>query len=470
MEITGKRHGVVERPARGNLLRFLFGRWSVVLAVADALALAFVAVMCRSVPFELIVAFVVTIPLLFMSTGLYSGRLDSISFDEAPVAIHVITLSAMTLVTLNFMIFRLPLAPVQVLQLWLAAVVCVPIARTLGAPLHRVVVRTSVRRNTIIVGSGQSAVLVANKIDAHPELGLTVSGFVDEGPRQSVRGRHEPLLGNVKHLAKAIHDHDVEVVVLAFVKNNYMDILKALYRAEPKVEVLIMPRYFEFLSAGVRIDDLAGMPMLGMNRKDPSLVQRLVKRIEDVVCGSLLLLIALPLFPSIALAIKLDSPGPVFFNHPRIGKDGRPFKVYKFRSMEQDADKDEKALEKLGEEDPRGLKNRADVRVTRVGRILRKTSLDELPQLFNVIKGDMSLVGPRPPVASEVEAYEEWQKKRLSVRPGITGLWQVSGRSNLPFDERIWLDFMYIDSWSPWLDLRILLQTIPAVISMRGAY
>jgi exopolysaccharide biosynthesis polyprenyl glycosylphosphotransferase len=326
------------------------------------------------------------------------------------------------------------------------------------------------KRRTLIIGSGMAAVLVAEKIERHPEYGLGVVGFVDEGPRKSVRGRREPLLGGIAELSDIIERESAELVILGYTVNNTKDILGALYHVEPKVEVLMLPRYFEFVSAGMKVDDLVGIPMLRLNRRRPTGPERTAKRAEDLILGGLFSLLVLPLVPLVALAIKLDSPGPVFFKHERVGKNGRPFYLYKFRSMRVDADHDGEALSKLADEDPRSLKNRQDGRITRVGAFLRKYSIDELPQFYNVLKGDMSLVGPRPSVATEVEAYEEWQRKRLSVPPGITGIWQTHGRSDLPFDERVWLDFMYIDSWSVGLDLRIILQTIPAVISTEGAY
>jgi exopolysaccharide biosynthesis polyprenyl glycosylphosphotransferase len=177
-----------------------------------------------------------------------------------------------------------------------------------------------------------------------------------------------------------------------------------------------------------------------------------------------------PFFVAIAIAIKLDSPGPVFYRQERVGKDGARFGMLKFRSMRQDADRLLEALRQKNEATGPLFKMRDDPRVTRVGRILRRLSLDELPQLFNVLRGEMSLVGPRPPIPSEVAEYEEWQFGRLRAVPGITGLWQVSGRSDVPFHDMVRLDLHYIRNWSLALDLAILLRTIPAVLTSRGAY
>jgi len=190
----------------------------------------------------------------------------------------------------------------------------------------------------------------------------------------------------------------------------------------------------------------------------------------DIVIAITVLTLAAPLMLLIAIAIKLDSPGPVFFRQVRVGKGGKPFVLYKFRSMVDGAERQQAALRKAYGRGPLLFKLRDDPRVTRVGRILRRTSLDELPQFFNVLKGEMSVVGPRPPVPEEVAAYEDWHLQRLMVTPGLTGLWQVNGRSDLSFDEMVRLDLYYAEHWSLWLDLKLILRTIPVVLTGRGAY
>jgi exopolysaccharide biosynthesis polyprenyl glycosylphosphotransferase len=340
--------------------------------------------------------------------------------------------------------------------------------------------RTRVARKTLIIGSGMAAVLLAEKIQSHHELNLDTVGFVDDGPRTYVRGRREPLLGDLSRLCDIIEATGAKVVIFAYTQNATPDILAALYHAQPKVELLMMPRYFEFVSTGMQVEGLAGMPLLRMNRPELTVIERACKRAEDLIIAGIASLFVAPFVPFIALAIKLDSPGPVFYTDQRIGKGGKPFRMFKFRSMTDDVDEcdakaaaaaaGEKAMAGArGDDDPR-LKGKAVWRVTRVGQFMRTTSIDELPQLWNVLRGDMSLVGPRPPMPDEVAWYQEWHKRRLAVSPGLTGMWQVSGRSDLPFDEMVWLDCAYVDSWSLWLDFTILLQTIPAVLSRRGAY
>src|SRR5690606_560471 len=196
----------------------------------------------------------------------------------------------------------------------------------------------------------------------------------------------------------------------------------------------------------------------------------LLKRTMDIVGASFAIVLLSPLFALIALLIKLDSPGPVLFRQKRIGKNGVPFQMYKFRSMVHDAEAQKKKLKKLNEMDGPVFKIRRDPRVTRVGAFLRKYSLDELPQLFNVLAGQMSAIGPRPPLPEEVERYSDHHWRRLDVRPGMTGLWQVSGRSNLSFEEWTDLDIQYIERWSIGLELRILIRTIPVVLKGKGVY
>jgi exopolysaccharide biosynthesis polyprenyl glycosylphosphotransferase len=195
-----------------------------------------------------------------------------------------------------------------------------------------------------------------------------------------------------------------------------------------------------------------------------------LKRMVDLLLVGVGLVAAAPLLAAIAVGIKLDSPGPIFYRQQRVGKDGRPFRMIKFRSMRQDADRQLEALRAQNEATGPLFKMKNDPRITRVGRVLRRLSLDELPQLFNVLKGEMSLVGPRPPIPAEVEEYEDWQCGRLRAVPGITGLWQVSGRSEVPFHDMVRLDLHYVRNWSLALDLEILWRTIPAVLTSRGAY
>lgn len=434
------------------------------------LMIAVAAWSVAGLPLVLQVTYVVGTTCGFALSGMYKPRLRNDSLRYVPATIAIVTVAVMAFVTGGLLFADFQATLVQTGRLWAQTLAMLVVGRIVAQPIRRVLFAQAARRKALIVGSGLSAVLVAQKIQSHPELGLETIGFVDDGPRTSVRGREEPLLGDLSQLAQVIEESGAEMVIFSYTHNSLAEQLLALTEAELRVEVLLMPRFFEFVSAGMRVDDLGGLPMLRVDRSELTPGERFVKRTEDLVLGGFVALLCLPFLPIIALLIKLDSPGPVFYKHERLGKDGKPFLMYKFRSMRKCADHELEALAKLAEEDPRGRKMKQDPRITKLGAFLRKSSIDEIPQIINVLKGEMSLVGPRPAVADEVAAYDDWQRKRLVMVPGITGMWQVNGRSDAPFDERIWLDFMYIDSWSLWLDLSILLQTVPAVLSAKGAY
>jgi exopolysaccharide biosynthesis polyprenyl glycosylphosphotransferase len=218
------------------------------------------------------------------------------------------------------------------------------------------------------------------------------------------------------------------------------------------------------------VEDLGGIPMIGVREISISSGGMLLKRVIDVVISVVGLILLFPVFLIIALIIRMDSPGPVFFTQIRVGKGENLFSCYKFRSMRPGAEAEQEQLRVYNEADGPIFKIRDDPRITRMGRILRRTSLDELPQLMNVLMGHMSVVGPRPAPPSEVQRYQAWHKRRLEVAPGITGLWQVSGRSELSFDEMVLLDLYYIENWSPFLDFQIILRTFPKMLTGQGAY
>jgi exopolysaccharide biosynthesis polyprenyl glycosylphosphotransferase len=240
------------------------------------------------------------------------------------------------------------------------------------------------------------------------------------------------------------------------------------------VEFRIAPTLLNCLPSKTEIDQVGSLPMVTLFRSPLSNGARIIKRASDLIVATLALTLLSPLWLLIALLIRLDSRGPVFYEQERVGMDGRIFLFYKFRSMQIGSDDtthreyqrayiNGRPDSNLGDDDRPVFKLRADERITRVGKLLRKTSLDELPQLFNVVRGDMSIVGPRPPIPYEVENYQLWHRKRLDMKPGITGLWQVSGRNRLPFDEMVRMDLYYIENWSLLLDIKIILQTLPVM-------
>lgn len=444
--------------------------WPWVFVLADAVTLAVVLYINRHIDPRLLAAFAAAVIGLFAVAGMYRPTLRISVLDQGPKATAMISVAAMIVLTVDFLTFGPSFDQPGFVVLWFSTATLMFFGRVAALPMRLAVAASAPKRRTVIIGSGTTAVLAAGKIDSHPDMGLEIVGFIDDGPRQSVRGRTEPLLGPLGKLESLIDRFKIEAVVLAFVKTGYGEILRALYRLEPKVDVLIIPRYFEYLSAGITLDALGNLPVMRLQHHNINRFSAFLKRTEDLGLAVLMLAITAPLWLLIAIAIKLDSPGPVFYSGLRIGRDLVPFKQLKFRTMHAGAENDRATIQAMKSEDERGWKLKDDPRITRMGRLLRKTSMDELPQLLNVIIGDMSFVGPRPPSEGELEAYDEWQRKRLTVRPGITGMWQVSGRSELPFDERIWLDFLYIDTWSIWLDFKIMVRTVGAVLTARGAY
>jgi exopolysaccharide biosynthesis polyprenyl glycosylphosphotransferase len=235
--------------------------------------------------------------------------------------------------------------------------------------------------------------------------------------------------------------------------------------------VQVVPDVFQLNLRQVQIENLAGIPLLHVNGFAPFPgINRLVKRAVDVALITVASPVLALVFAAVAVAIRLEGRGPILYTQARVGENGREFNIIKFRSMIPNADDLREALVRQSGEDPRHPKIKNDPRITRVGRFLRATSMDELPQFINVLRGDMSLVGPRPPTPAEVELYEPWHMQRLSIMPGLTGLWQISGRSDVPFDEMCLLDIYYIENWSIKMDAEILLLTIPRVLLRNGAY
>jgi exopolysaccharide biosynthesis polyprenyl glycosylphosphotransferase len=306
---------------------------------------------------------------------------------------------------------------------------------------------------------------------AQPELGFQIVGFVDEERTEDI-GRFQAL-GRPEDIPRLVDQLGVDEVIIALPAADHQRISQLLLScAERHVGFRIVPDFYELSLNQVDIVDVNGIPLIGLRYVHMSRANILIKRLIDVAAAGITLLLIWPLLLAIALLIKVESPGPVLVKQTRIGRGGRPFNFPKFRSMYQDADARLAQVLHLDEARSAGriFKVKNDPRRTRVGRWLRKFSFDELPQLWSVLKGDMSLVGPRPPFPHEVEKYEDWHRRRLDALPGITGLWQVSGRSNLTFDEMALLDIWYIENWSLGLDVKILLRTVPAVALGTGAY
>jgi exopolysaccharide biosynthesis polyprenyl glycosylphosphotransferase len=324
----------------------------------------------------------------------------------------------------------------------------------------------------IIVGAGEVGRTVMRTIVAHADLGYEIVGFVDDDPAKGATdiGRFKGL-GSLDNLARLVQDEVIDEVIITLPWQYHRKIMAIMAQCEREnVRARIVPDLFQMTLSRMSIAEVGGIPLIGVKQVRISPIVRILKRVVDVVFSLSVLFFCAPLMGLIALVIKLDSPGPVLFPQERMGKGGKPFTLYKFRSMTVGADEKKELLRNFNEAEGPIFKMKDDPRVTRLGRLLRRLSLDELPQFYNVLRGDMSLVGPRPPLQSEVTQYQAWHTRRLDVAPGITGLWQVSGRSELPFDEMALLDIYYIEHWSPALDLKIFLRTIPTVLFGDGAY
>ena len=327
-------------------------------------------------------------------------------------------------------------------------------------------------KRVLIAGAGEIARTVMRVVVANPECGFNIIGFVDDHPDRGETdiGRFQAL-GKVSNLPDILTAKNIDEVIITLPWQYHRKIIQIMAICERlNVSTRIVPDMFQIRLSHMHVEEIAGVPMIGVKETGISGLNQLIKRAIDVGVSILILILTAPLAGLLALIIKLESPGPVLFMQKRVGKDGRIFTLYKFRSMVDGADTQKAALLNLNEADGPLFKIKDDPRMTRLGRLMRRLSIDELPQLYNVLAGDMSLVGPRPPIPSEVAQYQEWHKRRLEVAPGLTGLSQVSGRSELTFDETALLDIYYIENWSPSLDTKILLQTIPRVIFGSGAY
>jgi exopolysaccharide biosynthesis polyprenyl glycosylphosphotransferase len=332
-------------------------------------------------------------------------------------------------------------------------------------------------QHTLIVGAGKVGELVAEKIAAHPEAGLRVLGFVDANPRRLDRAPDElgpglPVLGTADDLERLVDEYDVDRVIIAFSLEGHERQL-ALVRGlvEDGVEVDLVPRLFEVIGSGVKVGSIEGLPLFGVPSLRLSRSARALKRTFDVLASAFLLFLLLPVLVLICLGVRFDSKGPVLFRQTRIGANGEPFTIFKFRSMHVAADELKAQVAHLNlyesRGDPRMFKVENDPRVTGFGRYIRRYFVDELPQLLNVLRGEMSLVGPRPLIPEEDKHVVAWQRSRLALKPGITGPWQVLGGNDIPFDEMVKLDYLYVTGWTLGTDVRLLLQTCSAVARRR---
>jgi exopolysaccharide biosynthesis polyprenyl glycosylphosphotransferase len=329
-------------------------------------------------------------------------------------------------------------------------------------------------RHLLILGFNEQAFQMARRIDANQVLGYKIVGFISEQPgavpETHTPGNH-PVVGALKDLQRILEEGPVDEIILCLPFMNHIASIGEAVRLAQELGIVV--RLFpdqasSALLSRLHVERFEGDYVITLFREQ-MLMQLLGKRLMDITLSLLALVLLSPFLIVLALIIKFSSPGPILFAQERVGMNKRRFKLYKFRSMYQDAEKRRRELEHLNEMDGPVFKIKNDPRVTPIGRFIRKTSIDELPQLFNVLTGHMSLVGPRPPLLAEVDRYEWLYRRRLSIKPGITCFWQISGRNEISFKQWMDLDKQYIDNWSLWLDVKILAQTIPAVLFRKGA-
>lgn len=409
-------------------------------------------------------------PAVFMAYGLYERQTRAIaprSLDEILDLFHALLAGSLVLLVVDqgtkWAFDWAVYSPLESAMFLACTLVLVPLGRSC---VRTWVLPNVLRpRRALIVGAGPEGRTVQRKLEAHPEFSLQVIGFVDDERDRDVLGTHEDL-------PRLIDTLEVEWVVVATTEptNELLDLMREVRR--PDVHLSIVPSYSELFASNATIEELEGIPIVSLPPMRLSRSIRTVKRAIDIVASGLGLLVLTPLLAAIAIAIRIDSPGPIFFRQRRHGRGGSVFEIVKFRTMVADAEAQRMAMAHMNEMEGSGplFKMANDPRITKIGAFLRKTSLDELPQLWNVLRGEMSLVGPRPFVVHESEQITGWAGRRLDTTPGITGLWQILGRNDIPFDEMVKLDYVYVTNWSLWWDIKILLRTIPTVLGRKGAY
>ncbi len=408
--------------------------------------------------------------LVFLLLSVYTRR-PWRAVDEALSLIAAVTVAALTLAGVLYFTDR-GVSRLQLLTFYALDLVFLVGYRLALRLLGRAVRRAKMpARRVLIVGAGEAGREMLETILRRPQAGLEPVGFLDDElpPGTTVGGY--PVLGGTDDIAPQVQAQRVDEVVIALPAEESDRIFGLItHLRELPVRIRLLPDYVKLTLFRTSVEDFADVPLITLRQPALSPFERQVKRAFDLVVGGLALLLSLPLMVLIAIAIRLDTRGPVIYKQRRIGEGGKPFWMYKFRSMVVGADEQLDRVIHYTEDGKLLFKRRDDPRVTRVGRVLRRFSLDELPQLWNVLKGDMSLVGPRPELPWIVEQYEPWQHQRFAVPQGITGWWQVNGRSDKPMHLHTEEDLYYIRNYSFWLDVRILWATVGAVLKGRGAF
>jgi len=409
---------------------------------------------------------------IFAIRRLYTIRLTGTWFRQAWTIASSATMGMAFLITYYFVFEPPSNSRLLVPFVWAMSIIILCLGRLIASVVMGLLYRLGIAETRLlVVGSGRLGKMIMQHIAANPNLGYALVGFLhDMEAPPSDFGRFK-MLGTLEDLGLVIRSMQVDEVIIALPAHLHQQCIRTVRLCERVgASFKLVPDLYELSLSRIDMEAVEGIPLIGIKQASLNSVQRAIRRAVDILVAILLIVLGSPLWLCIALAIRLDSPGRVIYKTTRIGLNGKPFKMYKFRSMYNGSDKLKATLMAQNEAQGPLFKMRDDPRITPMGRFLRRRSLEEIPQLINVIRGEMSLVGPRPPLPTEVTQYEEWQKGRLAIKPGITGLWQVRGRSDISFDEGVLMDLYYIENWSLRLYFQILLRTIPAVILSRGAY
>ena len=414
--------------------------------------------------------------LIFAAYGLYNPRKLFGGTLEYARVLNACAVGVMALIVLSFM-YRGAEQPIS--RGWLLICFSLSVLTIISyrLALRRLVYRLRQRglflKRSLIVGANQEGQAMAEQFRSVPTAGVHVVGFVDDTLTRGAVVNGLPVLGNSKLLKTLVEELGIDELILAptsLSRKALLDIYRTFNSNGSSVEIRLSPGLFEILTTGATIQEVGSVPLVSLNRLRITGIDAFLKSALDYVAAAVGLILLLPFLLLIGLLVKLDSPGPALHKRRVLGAGGQTFEAFKFRTMRVDADEYLKQQPELAEELERNGKLKDDPRVTRLGKFLRKSSVDELPQLINVLKGQMSLVGPRMIAPPEWAKFGRWKHNLLTVKPGVTGLWQVSGRSELSYEDRVRLDMHYIRNYTVWLDMRVLFNTFGAVLRGSGAY